>query len=184
MNTRLTSRIMAAILVALLTCTIAASAAGKIPVGTAVTIRLNQSIGSEKAQVGDVFDGTLASDVTVNGKVVAKAGAPVKGKVTNAKDSGRLHVPGELTLRLTSIDGTAVSTSAVYRKGKSHTKSNVTKIGGSTAVGMLIGGLAGGGKGVAIGAAAGAAGGTALAAATGKQNVTISAESALSFTVQ
>ena len=97
--------------------------------------------------------------------------------------SGRLHKPGELSLRLTSINGETVYSSRVTRKGKSHTKSNATKIGGGAAAGTLIGALAGGGKGAAIGAGAGAAAGTGVAAATGKQEVSIPAESVLTFTI-
>jgi hypothetical protein len=118
----------------------------------------------------------------MNGKTYAKAGAPVAGKVTAAKSSGRLHAPGILTVRLTSVDGNAVRTNALSRKGKSHTKSNVTKIGGGAAAGAVIGALAGGGKGAAIGSAAGAGAGTGVAAATGKQEAVIPSESVLTFT--
>jgi hypothetical protein len=75
-----------------------------------------------------------------------------------------------------------VSTSAFRAKGKSHTKSNVTKIGGGAAAGALIGGLAGGGKGALIGTAVGAGAGTGVAAATGKEEALIHAETAISFT--
>jgi hypothetical protein len=123
----------------------------------------------------------------VDGKTVAKAGAPAKGKVTYAKSSGRLHAPGQVTVRLTSIqlgDGKTlpVSTSGFRAKGKSHTKSNVTKIGGGAAAGALIGGLAGGGKGALIGTAVGAGAGTGVAAATGKEEAVINAETAITFT--
>jgi hypothetical protein len=57
-------------------------------------------------------------------------------------------------------------------------------IGGTAAVGALIGGLAGGGKGAAIGAGAGAGAGTVGAAATGKKDVSYSAEDKLSFTLK
>jgi hypothetical protein len=103
--------------------------------------------------------------------------------VTFVKSSGRLHDPGQISLRLTSIHGETVYSSRVSRKGKSHTTSNVTKIGGGAAGGALIGGLVGGGKGAAIGAGAGAAGGTGLAAATGKKEAVIPAESVLTFTI-
>jgi uncharacterized membrane protein len=76
-----------------------------------------------------------------------------------------------------------VKTSAFHAKGKSHTKSNVTKIGGGAAAGALIGGLVGGGKGALIGTAAGAGAGTGVAAATGKQEAVVHAESALTFTL-
>ena len=75
------------------------------------------------------------------------------------------------------------SSSAVGAKGKSHTKSNATKIGGGAAAGALIGGLAGGGKGALIGAGAGAGAGTGVAYATGKQDVLLSAETARTFTI-
>jgi len=155
-----------------------------IPAGTPVRVILNQSISSEKASTGESFTGTLASDLIVNSKTIAKKGDAVNGTVTFAKASGRLSEPGQLTLRLTSIKNIAVMSSSVSRKGASHTKSNATKIGGGAAAGALIGGLVGGGKGAAIGAGAGAGAGTGVAAATGKKDVTISAESTLSFTVQ
>ena len=162
---------------------LALNASAAIPVGTMVTVRLGQAISSETAHTGDSWDGTLANDIVVNGQTVAKAGDPVKGKVTYAKSSGRLKTPGQVSIRITSINGTSVTSSAVGAKGKSHTKSNATKIGGGAAAGALIGALAGGGKGAAIGAGVGAGAGTGVAAATGKQDVTLSAETARTFTI-
>lgn len=160
------------------------AAAATLPAGTHVTVRTTSAISSGTAHSGDNFDATLTKDIVVNGKTVAKAGAPVRGKVTYVRPSGRLSKPGLVTVRLTSIDGQAVHTTAVSRQGKSHTKSNVTKIGGGAAAGALIGALAGGGKGAAIGAGVGAGAGTGVAAATGKQEALIPSEAALSFTVQ
>ncbi|MFB3915884.1 MAG: hypothetical protein ACE14M_04105 [Terriglobales bacterium] len=154
-----------------------------IPAGTHLSVRVDTQLSSATAHAGQVWDGTLARDAVVNGRTVARTGTPVKGKVTYAKSSGRLQHPGELTLRLTSVGGQPVQSSAVYRKGKSHTKSNVTKIGGGAAAGTLIGALAGGGKGAAIGALAGGAAGTGVAAYTGKQEAVVPPESVLSFTV-
>ncbi len=157
--------------------------AQSIPAGTRVEIRVGSTISSKTAQAGQSFDGTLARNVVVNGNTVAKAGDPVRGTITSAKSSGRLHAPGILTVRLTQVGGQSVHTTAVSRKGKSHTKSNVTKIGGGAAAGALIGGLAGGGKGAAIGTLAGAGAGTGVAAYTGKEEAVIPSESVLSFTV-
>jgi hypothetical protein len=157
-----------------------------IPAGTHISIRTGQELSSGTAKVGDRFDATLTRALVVGGKTVAKAGAPARGKVTLAKSSGRLHAPGQLSVRLTSVqvEGKMVpiSTASYHVEGKSHTKSNATKIGGGAAIGALIGGLAGGGKGAAIGAGAGGAAGTGVAAATGKQEALIPAEKALSFT--
>lgn len=158
-----------------------------IPAGTPVTVRIGSSISSGTATAGQAFEGSLARTLVVGGKTVARKGAPVHGKVTVAKSSGRLHAPGQLALRLTSIemDGhmQPVSSSSYFVKGKSHTKSNATKIGGGAAAGALIGGLAGGGKGAAIGTLAGAGAGTGVAVATGKEEAVIPAERAITFRI-
>lgn len=171
------------LLVALLTLL---AAAQTIPAGTHLTIRTGQELSSGTAKVGDRFDATLTRALVVGGKTIAKAGATVRGKVSAAKSSGRLHAPGQLSVRLTAVQVggkmVPISTSSYHIEGKSHTKSNATKIGGGAAVGALIGGLAGGGKGAAIGAGAGGAAGTGVAAATGKEEAVIPAEKTLSFT--
>jgi hypothetical protein len=182
MNSKSAVRSVAAGLIVTLGLAISASAV-EIPAGSRVTVRLGQSLNSGTSRTGETFDCTVSSDLVVNGTTVAKKGAPCKGKVTLAKDSGRLHAPGQLAVRLTSIDGNAVTSTSVSRKGKSHTKGNVTKIGGGAAAGALIGALAGGGKGAAIGAGAGAAAGTGVAMYTGKDNVSLAAETPLTFTV-
>ncbi len=161
-----------------------AALAATIPAGTHVTVRTTSAISSGSAHNGDTFQATLAKDIVVNGQTMAKAGTPVKGRVTYARSSGRLNKPGLVTVRLSSIGNQAVHTTAVSRQGKSHTKSNVTKIGGGAAAGALIGGLAGGGKGAAIGAGVGAGAGTGVAAATGKQEAVIPSEAVLTFTLQ
>jgi hypothetical protein len=142
--------------------------------GTRITIRTDSQINSGSAHVGQSFHANLTKDLVVDGKTIAKTGAPAKGKVTYTKSSGRLHAAGELTIRLTSIQlangkTLPLSSSGFRAKGKSHTKSNVTKIGGGAAAGALIGGVAGGGKGALIGTAVGAGAGTGVAAAQGRK---------------
>jgi hypothetical protein len=77
-----------------------------------------------------------------------------------------------------------IATSSHLVKGKGHTKSNATKIGGGAAAGALIGALAGGGKGAAIGAGVGAGAGTGVAVATGKEEAVVPVETALTFTTR
>ncbi|MBI2677998.1 MAG: hypothetical protein HYX28_04400 [Candidatus Koribacter versatilis] len=172
-----------ALTMALLLALAMAASAATIPAGTKVSVRINRELDSGKDRAGDPFDGVLQNAIVVNGKTVAARGATVRGRVTSAKDSGRIHKPGYISIRLTEINGIPVNTSAVGRQGKSHTKSNVTKIGGGAAAGALIGALAGGGKGAAIGAGVGAGAGTGVAYATGKQQAVFPAESLVSFTV-
>ena len=164
-------------------CSVVLGNAATIPSGTRVTVRLDSEISSATARAGQTWRGTVARNVVVNGKTIARTGDEVAGKITHAKSSGRLHAPGQLSLRLTSVKGERVTSSRYARQGKSHTKSNVTKIGGGAAAGAVIGGVAGGGKGAAIGTLAGAGAGTGVAAATGKQEAVLPAESVMTFTI-
>src|SRR5258708_10546789 len=134
--------------------------AGSIPAGSHASVRINTTLSSASAHKEESWSGTLTNDIRSGGNIVAHAGDPVRGKVTYVKSSGRLHNPGILSLRLSSIHGEIVYSSRVSRKGKSHTTSNVAKIGGGTAGGALIGGLIGVGKGAALVAGTTASGGT------------------------
>lgn len=157
-----------------------------IPSGTKVTVRVNESLSSDKVQAGTRFTGVLTEPLVVNGQTLFPRNADVEGQVVRVVDSGRLSRPGELELKLVSVRSgnstAALNTEPWIIKGASHTKSNVTKIGGGAAAGALIGAIAGGGKGAAIGAGVGAAAGTGVAAATGKKPATIESEALLAFT--
>lgn len=179
MTVKRVSVVLALILLATLT-----AIAATIPAGTTITIRTGSTLDSGKVASGTTFDGTLVNDVKNGNTVVAKRGDSVQGKVVTAKDSGRLHKPGILRLALVSVNGIPVSTNSRSFQGKSHTKGNAVKIGGGTAAGALIGGLAGGGKGALIGAGAGAAAGTGVAYATGKEQAVVPAETTLTFTTR
>jgi hypothetical protein len=158
--------------------------AAKIPSGTNVNVRLGQTISSDKDRSGDTWSGTLADDVAANGRVAARRGDPVLGKVVQAKASGRLSGTADIELQLTSINGRPVITDTVGSTGSGHKGRNAKAIGGGAAAGAIIGALAGGGKGAAIGAGAGGAVGTAGAAATGKKDVRFPVESILTFTIR
>ena len=106
------------LLATLLMVAVSAASAAEIPSGSHATVRLNTSLSSATAHTGEVWVGTLTHDIAEHGKVIARAGSPVKGKVTYVNRSGRLHKPGALTLRLTSISGETVYSSRVSRQGK------------------------------------------------------------------
>jgi hypothetical protein len=173
-------------LITLLLVLTAFAAAQTIPAGTKIVVRSSSELSSGSAKAGQKWMGTLAKDLVVGGKTVAKAGSPVSGTVTSAKPSGRLHAPGRISVRLTSVEingkATAVSTSSYAVVAKDQTKSSAVKAGGGAVAGTVIGAIAGGGKGAAIGALAGGAAGTGVAAATGKREAVIPAESTITFT--
>jgi hypothetical protein len=156
-----------------------------VPTGTPVTVRLQTPVSSAASQSGEIFDAVLDEPLEVNGQTVVPRGAVVRGKVTIARHSGRLHHPGELGLTLVSVSvqgqELALETSHIYVKGGSHRKRNLALIGGGTGAGALIGGIASGGTGLLIGSAIGGGGGTAVAYGTGKKDVGFGVERRLTF---
>jgi hypothetical protein len=164
----------------------AMAVAQSIPAGTKIPIRSGAEITSASAKAGESWNGVLGRDLVVGGKTLAKKGSPVSGRVTLAKSSGRLHAPGQLSLRLTAVEiggkSVAVQSLSYHIAGKDQKKSSLIKGGGGLAAGAVIGAIAGGGKGAAIGALAGGAAGTGVAAATGKREAVILAESTITFT--
>jgi hypothetical protein len=159
-----------------------------IPEGTTITVTIDETLSSDRSQAGELFAASTSEPVIVDGNVVIPRGARVSGRVVDAKESGRLHVPARLAVALNSVevDGKSydVQSSTYSMRGRNHNKRNLAFIGGGAAGGALIGGLAGGGAGALIGSAVGAGAGTAGAAATGKKEITLPAETRLSFRLQ
>lgn len=156
-----------------------------IPENTPLSITVDQTLTSSQTRTGDTFEASVATPLVIDSRTVVPRGAKVKGYVAEATPSGRLQNPGTLVVALKSIEiegkSYDLSTDTVSRKGDSHKTRNAEMIGGGAAAGAIIGAIAGHGKGAAIGAAAGAGAGTAGAAATGKKDVSIPAETQLTF---
>lgn len=159
-----------------------------VPAGTQISVRLNDEVDSEKAQVGDVFHGSISAPVTVGEETVIPTTADVEGRVVEVKSAGRFAGQSVLTLELTklTINGKAYSlqTSQWTKSGNGRGKSTAAKVGGGAAVGAVLGGIFGGGKGAAIGAAAGAGAGTGVSAATKGQQIILRPEAVIAFQLQ
>jgi BON domain-containing protein len=159
-----------------------------IPAGTQLSIRLSDEVNSEKANVGDVFHGSVSAPVTINDEMVIPTSADVEGRVVEVKSAGRFAGQSVLTLELTklSMNGRSYSlqTSQWSKSGNGRGKSTAAKVGGGAAVGAVLGGIFGGGKGAAIGAAAGAGAGTGVSAATKGQQIILRPESVIAFQLQ
>jgi len=165
-----------------------AQAGDTIPAGVKISAVTDQSVSSKTAKAGQTVTGSVAHDVTVDGKVVIPKGSPVKLTVSSVQASGRLSTPAKLYLRLRTVmvggKTYTIATSSAGRTEGGKGKRDAGFIGGGAAGGAIIGALAGGGKGAAIGAGAGAGAGTAGAAATGKKDIEYRAETKLSFTTR
>jgi hypothetical protein len=146
-----------------------------------LVVRLGQTLSAKDNNVGDTFTGTLAQSVVVDGVNVLRAGTPVSGTVVAAKGQGRFKGAGDLGIAVSRVGSYPVSTSSYEKNQSGKGKRSAALIGGGGGGGALIGGLAGGGKGALIGGLLGAGAGTAGAAFTGNKNVSIPAESVITF---
>jgi len=165
-----------------------AAASGLVlPQGTPLTVRMIDSVDSEKAQLGDSFRASIEDPVILNGQTVIPRGADVIARLVNDEKSGKITGKTVLTLALTtvSINGRNVdiTTGDVQQASASRGSKSAKVIGGTAALGALIGGLAGGGRGAAIGAGSGAAVGTGAEVMMKGQRVRIPSESRLTFTL-
>jgi len=159
-----------------------------VQAGTSFTIRTNDTIDSETAQVGDTFSGVLDDAIYVDNEIAIPRNAEVTGKVLDVKSAGKFKGRSELSLALTSVafNGKSyqINTDTWNRQGSSRGKNTAAKVGGGAAIGAIIGGIAGGGKGAAIGAGVGAGVGTGAQAVTKGQQITLKPETALNFTLE
>jgi hypothetical protein len=159
-----------------------------IPSGTNLSIRLVDSLDSERNQVGDQFRATLNAPIVVEDEVVIPQDADIQGRVVDVKSAGRYAGASNLTLELTSLSFNGktynLSTNQWTRAAQGRGKSTAGKIGGGAALGAIIGGLAGGGKGAAIGATVGAGAGTGVATVGKGNQIKLNSEALLSFNLQ
>ena len=152
-----------------------------LPSGTEVEVRLMDELTTENAEPGDTFTATLMRSVVVNGRRVVARDTTVQGRVVEAVSSGRLKRPASITPELTHAGQRTLVTEPLTLDGKSHKGRNVALIGGGAGAGAILGGVAGGKKGSIIGGLIGAGAGTATAYMTGKNELVLPVEMALTF---
>jgi hypothetical protein len=168
---------------------VAAPASGpEIPAGTNITIRMIDDVDSQAATVGQTFLASIDEPVMVDGRELVPRGADVTTKLVELKDPSKLTGGGQLTLDLASITVNGkkldVQSAGVTTTGESRTGQSAKVIGGTAALGAIIGAIAGGGKGAAIGAVAGGGAGTAVQVLTQGTRVRVPSETRLTFALQ
>ncbi|MHB8501488.1 MAG: hypothetical protein ACYDCG_09725 [Candidatus Acidiferrales bacterium] len=156
-----------------------------VPADTPITVVLDETVGSKISTTGQTFTATVQVPVEVNGRVAIPKGARVTGIVRDAKAAGRFKGGAVLDLELTAVTlgerDYEIQTSAHDQTSKGKGKRTAVMVGGGAGGGAAIGAIAGGGKGAAIGALIGAAAGTGGAGLTGNRDITLPAETRLTF---
>lgn len=133
-----------------------AEAAKVVPQGTRLMVRISENIDSRRHSAGHRFRGQLEGALVVQGTEVAPRGAWVYGRITQARQSGRLAGSSQLSLEFTDImiDNQlfAISTTGL----EAQTGNTAGRTVGRTARAAAVGGLIGGSSGARTGARVGA----------------------------
>jgi hypothetical protein len=147
-----------------------------VPSGTSLSVQLPAEVSTKTAKVGQRLTGNLTNDIVVDGKVVARAGTPVQGSVTEVI-SGSKTIGGKPTLGITfdslTFEGgdRPINARITQVADKSDKGGDTAKIAGGALAGGVVGHQIDSDKGKVIGALIGAAAGTAAAKKTGKEVV-------------
>jgi hypothetical protein len=160
----------------------------QIPSGTTITVRMIDGVDSEQSRLGQTYRASVDEPVIVNGQTIISRGSDCVARLVEDQDSGKFagRTILKLDLQQVMVNGKMidVTTGDVTQASSSRGARTAKVVGGTTALGAIIGALGGGGKGAAIGAASGAAVGGAAEVLTKGQRVKIPSETRLSFTLQ
>jgi hypothetical protein len=156
----------------LLAGALAAQSNVSVPAGTAMMVKLQTTLATFSNKAGDPFQAQVTQPIMLDGKTVIPAGATIEGRVTKVNEPRRIS--GKPTIGILPeavilpngqryfLDATLVDTNLGHGsdvneegqfKGSGHDRKDQVEVGGSTAGGMLVGGLIGGGPGLLIGGA-------------------------------
>src|SRR5258705_3715576 len=138
-----------------------------LPSGTEISVRVEETIDSDKAVEGQFFPSDVTDDVLdQNGDVVIPRGSNAEIILRSVSKRGKIKGQSDLVMDLASVSVEGrrydLSTSDLEQRGNSGVGANRRTgifTGGGAAVGAIIGAIAGGGKGAAIGAGSGAGAG-------------------------
>ena len=155
-----------------------------VPAGTAINVRLSQTIDADVSKAGQLFKAIVDDPVMLDGAIVIPRGAVAMVQAVKVEQSGKMKGSDKVSLKLNAINFGGmvyeVASGYVETKGKGEGKKTARKVGGGAGLGGIIGGIAGGGEGAAIGAVVGAVAGGAIASG-GEEHLKIPAETRLQF---
>jgi hypothetical protein len=162
-----------------------------IPQGTNIVVLTANSIQANSESSGQLYPATIQQSVYgSSGRVAIAAGTAAKLVVSNVRGGGAVR-SAELVLDLYSIDVHGqeyrVDSSSVVENNKSGLGANrrtAEMTGGGAGLGALLGAVFGGGKGAGIGALAGAGGGALTQLFTRGKQISVPAETTLTFRLE
>ena len=122
-----------------------------IPAGTALSVTVLSTLGSNTSQVEDPVRGALAEPVVVSGHTALPKGTEITGTVTDAKSSGRVKGKASIAFRFERVrfdgENLPIQTARVTIEAAQKKGDDVKKGGVGAGLGAIVGGIAGGGTG-------------------------------------
>src|SRR5205807_564725 len=160
-----------------------------LPVGTLVTVRVQEFLSSDRNQPGDGFTTVLEQPLVADGWVVSRRGETVMGRIVTAQKAGRVRGVSEVGVDLSELvladaRQLPIRTQPLENSGGTSRGRDAAGIGTTSGLGAAIGAAAGGGRGAGIGAAAGAAAGVAGVLVTRGRPTVIPPETQLTFRLE
>lgn len=160
--------------------------ADRVPQGTEITVRTNQSIDARSPADSRIYTGVVERDVVApNGDVVIPRGSDAELILRDvASDSVVLDLESVRVngrRYVVSASDQSVDTEGHRKEGVGANRRTGKYVGGGAVLGTIIGAIAGGGRGAAIGAAAGAGAGAVGQTVTRGRNFRLPAESLVTF---
>ncbi|HSO76395.1 MAG TPA: peptidoglycan-binding protein, partial [Blastocatellia bacterium] len=152
-----------------------------IPEDSVIAVRMDATLTSRTAHVGDTFTVTVTAPVDADGTVIIPAGSIIEGRITQVTPAKRMSRSGSIAVEFGDLvlpDGARIRLVGVLTSDDPRTRRRIDDegrvsadtesrkvvfIGGGGALGAILGGIAGGGKGAAVGGALGAGVGLASA---------------------
>jgi hypothetical protein len=153
--------------------------------GETIVAVLNSDLTTSQAKQGDrftmtvhdsgqydgaVIEGTVAS-VNQGGRLTGRSGMSLNFDTIQLRNGQTYRFAGILTSVRTSNNDPVKVDNEGSAQGDNQTTQTLERAGIGTAIGAIIGAIAGGGKGAAIGGVVGAAGGAGSVYVTGKDNL-------------
>jgi len=153
--------------------------------GETLVAILNNDLTTERSQQGDLFTMTVRDPSQFEGAVIEGAvgsvdqGGRLTGRSSMSLNLERIRLKNGQTYKFSGVLGnvrllngdTVKVDNEGSAQGSNRTTQTIQRAGIATAVGAIIGAIAGGGKGAAIGGIIGAAGGAGTVFIQGKDNL-------------
>ncbi|MBW8191865.1 hypothetical protein K0504_12535 [Neiella marina] len=126
-----------------------------VPEGTALTVRMNDSINTRSGGVGQRFTAILEANLMAGDVVVAERGTTVYGRIIDLKKAGRVAGGASMSIELTELLIENQMVPIVTQPLSAQGQNTAATSAGRTARSAAIGGLANGSSGAKTGAKVG-----------------------------